>query len=309
MNTISMTVKYILRRATYLFACVLILNGAQAAALQNSTANAPAPVYNPAKPTVIAWDLHHVLVTPSKTWDTFASYPQKWEAFKNPLLLIKTAILVSRWAFSKATEGLWNKVWGPSPAGNAEIVSVEEFVRAGEYYNNPSYAELVKLMINAQEPMPGMPELLKDLHDAGYEMHIASNIGTLIFEHLTREGKYTELDEKIFKYIDLDKSHAVTFDPALVPNRRDIIKKPNPKFFEAYLAKNKLDPKETNIIFIDNAQKNVNAANGVGLIGILFKSTDQMRNEFENMKILQKRLGGSPAPNSIPLEEKTSYSK
>lgn len=312
MNSFKALSKNYSRHLLQALACVLLVSAASSFALQ--TPAKPEPVFDPAKPTTIAWDLHHVLVTttPSNSWQTFVNYPQKWDAVKNPLLLLKTTILVWRWAYGKASERLWNKMFGPSPEGNAEIVSVEEFVRAGEYYDNSAYAQLVKAIINAQMPMPGMSQLLQDLkntnRDPEIQMHIASNIGTLIFEDLKTNTAHKDVQEQILKYIDLEKSHAVTFYPNK-ENRTAIIKKPNIKFFQQYLANAQLDPQSRNVIFIDNSQKNVDAAKQAGMIGILFKNTDQIRTELEAKGLLNPRSAVQPPQTPIPLEQKTIYSE
>jgi len=53
------------------------------------------------------------------------------------------------------------------------------------------------------------------------------------------------------------------------------IAKPNRKFFELPLKELKLKPEEC--IFIDDKQRNIDAAEKIGLKGILFKNNDQLK--------------------------------
>lgn len=102
-------------------------------------------------------------------------------------------------------------------------------------------------------------------------------MGITTFKTITDPEKYPQF-APIFENFDLDKSQVVT-------RATDQFKKPKPSFFELYLEKNKLDPKTTRIIFIDDHRKNVKAAESVGLEGVRFKNAKQLRRDLADMGI------------------------
>ena len=58
------------------------------------------------------------------------------------------------------------------------------------------------------------------------------------------------------------------------------LKKPNPVFFEVLLNRYHLDPTET--IFFDDREKNVVAAQNLGMKAVVFTSIDDLTNALEN---------------------------
>lgn len=133
----------------------------------------------------------------------------------------------------------------------------------------PRLLPLIIKLFNAFKPIPGMPELLEELNNRGYALHIASNIGPRRFKSLQE------------RYPDILR----LFESATISNGgiKHLIKKPCLEFFQ--LCQSACE-KNTHIIFIDNNKQNIKAAREFGMTSILFKSPDQLKKNLLNMKIL-----------------------
>ena len=209
------------------------------------------------KDVIFLWDLHHVLLKPKGKIRALKNYPHKKDALRNANLRRKFLkySLISRF----------------------KEVSSEKFLELGDRYNNPYFKEMILVASLAQEPMEKTVDILRELKENGYTHHVGSNMGITTFNTITDAQKYPQFAH-IFKNFDLDKSQVVT-------RETDQFKKPNPKYFEQYLEKNKLDPNTTRIIFIDDRRKNIKAANSVGLEGVRFKNAAQLRRDLADIGI------------------------
>jgi FMN phosphatase YigB (HAD superfamily) len=107
------------------------------------------------------------------------------------------------------------------------------------------------------------------MHARGYTLHVASNLGTAVYED------FKTLYPELFCYFDV--VHIAYWDGPR------IIKKPNPAFFENYLEQHNLDP--STILFIDDKQYNIDAAATMGIQGIHFKNLKQLITELKNHNI------------------------
>lgn len=211
----------------------------------------------PQKNVIFLWDLHHVLLKPSKRIQALRNYPHKKEAFRNANLrrtFLKYA-LISRF----------------------KEIPAEQFLELGDRHHNPYFKEMILVASLAQKPMETTIAILQELKKNGYTNHVGSNMGITTFNTITDPTKYPQF-ATLFENFDLDKSQVVT--RAITP-----IKKPDIAFFEQYLKKNNLDLRTTRIIFIDDRIKNVNAANAVGLEGIRFKNAAQLRKDLADKGI------------------------
>ena len=106
--------------------------------------------------------------------------------------------------------------------------------------------------------------LVKKLKDQHMQLAIISNT---IREHalyLTQQGLYDDFDELVLSY-QVD------------------VRKPDPKIFEIALDKLGVDADET--FFVDDLSENVDAANRLGIHGILFTSADELRKEIAKLDI------------------------
>lgn len=128
-------------------------------------------------------------------------------------------------------------------------------------------------MAAAYDPIAGMQELLEELHQRGYTQRIATNMSAQDYENLVKKHP------QLFKYLD----GGLTVDATQQP----IIRKPLPEYFEHYDHSYNADHAKK-IIFIDDNILNVNAAQAHGMIGILFKSTEQLRRDLKALGIAIK---------------------
>lgn len=72
------------------------------------------------------------------------------------------------------------------------------------------------------------------------------------------------------------------FDDVILSNEVHL-SKDSREIFELALKRNKLEPNEC--IFIDDIQKFVDIANSMGMKGILYKDSNQLKNDLENLDI------------------------
>lgn len=206
---------------------------------------------------IILWDLHDVILKSSGALGALWHYEHNTAAFKQaPLTLLRE--LFAMLLYNLFYEG-----------------SSEKYIELAYKYNNPHLAELILRICNAQEPITGTIEIMKELHIQGYAQHIGSNIGIHAFRQLTDPEQYPQL-QHIFQLVNLKKSQVV--------DSRDI-RKPNPQFFLEYLHKNHLSTKKRRIIFIDDRSENVNTARALGFTGITFQNPDQLRKDLINLGI------------------------
>jgi FMN phosphatase YigB (HAD superfamily) len=211
---------------------------------------------------IILWDLHGVVVqykskdTIYKMVSTIFNYDKKTEALyaKNSIALIKGMLSMTR------------QLWGPGASG-------EEFVTVAREHDDQALAELILQLLNCQTINPGTAAIIKKLHKDGYRQHIGSNMG----EHHEFKALLTKQEpefQEIFHHIfELDASQLVNYAA------KPVIKKPNPEFFKTYLAKNGLLASQ--VLFIDDNQKNCAAARELGIDSIHFKNPEQLTPELK----------------------------
>lgn len=109
--------------------------------------------------------------------------------------------------------------------------------------------------------------IILDLVEHGYEVDVISNIGQTSFARL--KAQYPAVFSKFAVVVASDFR-----DKAGV-----LIKKPDVRFFDEYLKRRGCSAAE--VIFIDDRDKNVQAARACGFDAIAFKSADQLKNELK----------------------------
>jgi FMN phosphatase YigB (HAD superfamily) len=199
------------------------------------------------KPSIILWDVHEVLFTRNIFhWGyLFLTYPKKWRVFRSLDMHIISL------CFKYLLHVLHIR--------RAELSS-EELIAYALKKKKYELAEIAIRIGCDYAPIPGIIALVQKLHTQGYTMHIASNLGTSVYE--TFKTMYPEL----FAYF--------TVVQIAYWDGPHIIKKPNTVFFEHYLETNNLNPAD--ILFIDDKQYNIDAAATVGIQGICFEDTKQL---------------------------------
>lgn len=130
-------------------------------------------------------------------------------------------------------------------------------------------------LANAQKPNTGMIAIVRTLKTAGYELHIFSNIGTIILADL--RTKFPE----ILALFD----HAFTTSAEI-----GYLSKRHIDFFKSYL-KSCAALQKKHIIFIDDCYKNNNMGSTHGMIAITAKNHTWVH---EQLKLYITYVGNSP---------------
>jgi len=210
------------------------------------------------RPTIILWDVHEVLFTRNIFHWTylFLIYPKKWRVIRSLDLHILSLF------FKYALHVLHVK--------RAEVSS-EELITYALARNKHELAEIAIRIGCDYAPVPGMLQLIQKLHARGYQLHIASNLGTAVFE--TFKTIYPEF----FCYFSVMQ---ITYWDG-----PQLIKKPNPLFFKEYLATHRIDP-ET-VLFIDDKQYNIDAAATLDIRGIVYTNFKTLVQELKKHAVIE----------------------
>lgn len=133
------------------------------------------------------------------------------------------------------------------------------------------YIPLGIKIANTQKVNPKMLELIKELKGMGYQMHIFSNIGAIIFQDA--KDKFAQVFEN--------------FDKIILPSEQNgYIRKPYQNAFKNYL--DSIDSTNKQIIFVDDKLENIQTAERNALIGIKFKNYEQLKREFIDLGVIKK---------------------
>lgn len=135
----------------------------------------------------------------------------------------------------------------------------------------PHYAHLFHLYDERwadtlRETVPGTADIVSQLKQAGYPLHLLSNIST----------------EKFPLMLDM---HPVLnlFDSIILSGEVGLIK-PDPRIFIHTL--NQLGRSPEACLFIDDNPANIESARGVGIPSIQFQSAEQLTRELDNFHII-----------------------
>ena len=151
----------------------------------------------------------------------------------------------------------------------------EVYVKILQEYHQPDIAQLTLDLANDVDPIEGTVEIIKELKDLGYEVNMASDIGTLVLQDLKTRPQY----QTLLSLFD----HEQSVDYINAGGRP--VQKPQLAYFRDYLQKFQDDKQY--IIFIDDKEKNVIGACSAGMIGITFKNPQQLREQLVQMGILK----------------------
>jgi len=211
--------------------------------------------YKPVTPqnTIITFDLHDVLVK----YDYKAIFNNLWQCDKkfnlfiallNPFFLYDVVKLLLQHAVAEQyIVGLGNKYKRLTP-----------FIPLG-----------IKIA-NCQKPVPQMLNLLKELKQTGYTLHLFSNIGAKILDDFKKQLP------DLFQYLE----------KVTVPSEKNgYLRKPYQKAFENFTKQHNKHNKQ--IIFIDDKIKNIKTADKNKIIGILFQNPKQLRETFKSTGIIK----------------------
>ena len=103
--------------------------------------------------------------------------------------------------------------------------------------------------------------LIKGLKESGYNVYYLSNYSKKAYEECKSSVEFME-------YTD---GGVLSFQAGMT--------KPNPDMYKLLLDKYGLNPEET--VFVDDTKENIDVANELGFVGIVYESYEQMMSQFK----------------------------
>lgn len=222
-----------------------------------------------------AFDVHKVLVhkKPNLMWQMIRNYPHKRKFIKLfwnlPLMTLLGSIV-------------WQYIINALPWHKKKYkeVTSERFVNGLRQVNAAELIEFVTSLLNAQLPDPKMQEIITQLKEKGYPLHIASNIGKEIFIKFKEQLDLS--NHNIFALFD---KNSEGIEGKSIDYSVSTAEKPSPQYYKEYL--DQYDPDRNKlIIFVDDKLVNIPPATAQGFIGIHFKNAEQFKNDLVSLGIL-----------------------
>ena len=115
--------------------------------------------------------------------------------------------------------------------------------------------------------IPGIYDVMKDLKDRGYQLYCLTNWSHETFPIVK------EVHARLFELFD-----------GIVMSGEEKMVKPNPEIYNLLLGRYNLNASES--VFIDDRQRNVDGANQVGIQGILFTGSNNLKEQLAHLSIL-----------------------
>lgn len=131
------------------------------------------------------------------------------------------------------------------------------------------FVETIIDITNAIIPDIQMFNLVEQLKHNGHRLYIFSNIGQFTYEKLTKDYQH------LFNYFD-----GIHY----VRSENDWLAKPNYNAYKEFLKKFNIDPHT--MVFIDDKQKNIHAAQHFGITGLIYRSSTQIIKALHYLKLL-----------------------
>lgn len=128
------------------------------------------------------------------------------------------------------------------------------------------FDKFCQIWSDAYEENLSVTQLIKELKKSNYKMYLLSNTNELHYLHI--RNKYKIMDE----FDDYILSYKVGH------------RKPSRVIFESALKKSGLPA--SNHIYIDGMEEYVDVAQSIGMTGIVFKSSTQLRKELRENRVL-----------------------
>ena len=156
--------------------------------------------------------------------------------------------------------------WGEFDRGMVEPDVLAERIARRTGLRLDEARAVIDAVPHALEPMAGMPALLERLGAAGHALYFLSNMPAPYADHLEANHAFLSL-----------------FRAGVFSARVKLIK-PDPEIFAHATDAFGVDPADT--LFIDDVQKNVDAARDAGWQAIRFDSAAQCAAELERLGVL-----------------------
>lgn len=135
---------------------------------------------------------------------------------------------------------------------------------------HPEYAKEIALYDTNYHDMVGdaihgMTELLTELKTRGYHLYGLTNWSYKVYAVMERLPIFRLLEGTVIS----SEEHLI---------------KPDPRIYQCLIDRYELQPSES--IFVDDKQKNVDAAKACGMGGLVFTSADQLRSDLQQLGVL-----------------------
>ncbi len=140
----------------------------------------------------------------------------------------------------------------------------------GHYPDFKPFLPTIVEAINAQKPIEGTIRIIEQLKQRGFKIYLLSNIGDQVLKNMMQ--KFPDIFSNFHDFFYCSPEYGY-------------IRKPNPKYYQFFLKKFNLKPE--NVIFVDDLLKNIDAADRIGIYGILFNCPEQLGHELESLEILK----------------------
>jgi 2-haloacid dehalogenase len=170
------------------------------------------------------------------------------------------------WFLAEVCHTAWNE---EQDRGRAFAAAIEEAAARHPDHRPQIAAYFERWDEMMAGPIEGSVALLKELKDAGYELHALTNWSAETFP-FARDR---------FAFLDWFESILVSADVGLI--------KPDPAIFHLLLERIGRTPSECT--YIDDSARNVEAAAAVGLDAIHFESGDRLREALSRRNLLPNR--------------------
>lgn len=153
--------------------------------------------------------------------------------------------------------------WSRLDEGVADEDEAEEYFRGVVPGYEKELAEFWKNLEFITEEYDYSEKLVQDLKEKGYKVFVVSNY----------PDKLSQLHWPKFKFLPHTDGYIISSKEKLI--------KPNPEIYK--LLESRFGIKLSETVFVDDRQINVDAANSLGMKGILFKGIDDLRAQLENL--------------------------
>lgn len=161
-----------------------------------------------------------------------------------------------------------NEMWREYLNGNVLLKEILEKLNH-DYFNYKEEFEIIlekKYQVDILVLIEENTELLMQLKEKGYSIYLLSNITKETLEVIKENYEFVKfIDGGVYSY-------------------QEHISKPNKQIYEILCTRYKLNPKEC--IFIDDKKKNVDISTGLGMTGIIYTNTINLKTE------IQRKIGG-----------------
>ncbi len=160
-----------------------------------------------------------------------------------------------------------------TPSWNAQQDAGRPFAEACAYLKleHPAHAHLIDAWIQRQQemvagPILGTVDILAELRAREVPLYALSNWSAETFP----------ISLKRFDFLHWFQGIVLSGEVRLI--------KPDPRIFEVFLETQAIDP--TRVVYIDDLERNVEAASALGMHGIVFTDPPALRNELVKLGLL-----------------------